>query len=81
MRRTLTLDSDVDAALLQAVRESGRSYKEVVNKTLRNGLLLKENLKGAPRFRVDPIPMGLKPGIDLRSISSLEARLEEEAGR
>lgn len=39
MRTTLTLDDDVFMALHERSRDSGRSFKEVVNDALRRGLL------------------------------------------
>lgn len=38
MRTTLTLDDDLFMALNERARESGRSFKEVVNEALRRGL-------------------------------------------
>ena len=38
MRTTLTVDDDVVTALKRSMRESGRSFKDVVNEALRRGL-------------------------------------------
>src|SRR5579884_2166965 len=67
MRRALTLEAEVDAALLQAVREPGKSFKEVINDTLRTGLLVKETVRRVPPFKVRPIGMGLREGLSLDS--------------
>ena len=40
MRTTLTIDDDVEAALRQFCRESGLSWKDAVNRTLRRGLVV-----------------------------------------
>jgi hypothetical protein len=78
MRRTLTIEDDVDAALEQAMRESGRPFKEIVNEALRSGLLVKEVSRSAPPLRIRPLSMGLKSGLSLQSVSALEAILEED---
>lgn len=38
MRTTLTLDDDLAMALNRQARETGRSFKDVVNEALRRGL-------------------------------------------
>ncbi|MBI4891972.1 MAG: antitoxin [Acidobacteria bacterium] len=38
MRTTVTLDSDVERLLKSAVRESGTSFKKVLNDAIREGL-------------------------------------------
>ncbi len=78
MRHTLTLEPDVDAALAEVCRSTGKPFKEIVNTTLRNGLALRHKLQSAPPLRIQPIPMGLRPGLSLQSISELEALLEED---
>ena len=41
MRTTVTLDSDVEHLLRQAVRERGVSFKKVLNEAIRSGLTRK----------------------------------------
>jgi len=72
MRTTLTLDDDVAKALQETARTSGRSFKEVVNETLRHGLATDVSpTPRVPRFRVHPKACGFRPGIDLTKLNQL----------
>lgn len=74
-RTTLTLEDDVAERLREESRRTGKSFKDVVNTTLRAGL----ERRPAPRlppFKVKARPMGLKPGFDLDDIEGLIERLE-----
>ncbi|MEK6372865.1 MAG: antitoxin [Acidobacteriota bacterium] len=82
MRTTLTLDDDLEKELRDSARREGRSFKEIVNETLRRGLTA-----GAPpgrrarRFRVHPKACGFRAGIDLTKLNQLLDELEiERAG-
>ena len=75
MRTTLTLDDDVIARLRQTARESGQSFKQVVNDTLRLGF--QARLTAAPPpYVVKARRTGLRPGISFDSISSLLEELD-----
>jgi len=56
VRTTVTLDDDVYTRLHQRSRERGRSFKETLNETVRDGLL--ERPKPEP-FVVVPHDLGL----------------------
>ena len=76
MRTTVTLDDDVAARLERIQRERGRSFKEVVNTTLRAGL---ERGGAAPEpYRLPTYDMRLRPGVDLTHALRLAADLEDE---
>lgn len=63
MRTTLTLDGDVAAALKVLARNSGKTFKAVVNDVIRTGLMT--GGKPAPErepFRVPAAPRGFRPG-------------------
>lgn len=81
MRHTLTLEPDVDAALAEACRVSGKPLKEVVNATLRTGFAMQERLRSAPPLVITPSPGGPVPGISLVSISALEELIEAQESR
>lgn len=73
-RTTLTLEDDVAARLEVEARRSGRPFRRVVNDALRAGL---DDLgREAPKFRVKPVDLGLRPDIDLDDIHGLIERLE-----
>lgn len=77
MRTTITLDEDVEKKLAAEVRRrKGATFKDVVNETLRIGLLTKRELKAAERFEVKARPMGVMPGLNYDNISDLIEHLE-----
>jgi hypothetical protein len=77
MRTTLTIDDDVAALLQQAVRETGRSFKEVVNEALRAGLTAPADL-GPIDVDFPTYDLQLRPGLDLLRAGQLAAELEDE---
>ena len=76
MRTTVTLDADVERLLKDAVRRSSRSFKEVLNRAVREGLASGSAPQLRKRFRVEARPMGLRPGIDPGALNSLADDLE-----
>lgn len=77
MRTTLTLDEDLDLALRDLARQSGRTFKSVVNETLRRGLSVgeKPSAKRKP-FRVEARRLGWAPGVDPLKLNQLVDELE-----
>jgi plasmid stability protein len=62
VRTTLTLDDDVAAKLKATARRSGRGFREVVNETLRRGLMAERPARRAV-FKVAARSLGgLRPG-------------------
>lgn len=80
MRTTLTLDDDVAAALHRRARQEGRSFKDVVNQTLRQGLQTGARLAASDRkpFTVQPEACGFLPGIDPLRLNQLVDQLETD---
>jgi len=75
MRTTLTLDEDVAKRLKAAARKSGKSFKEIVNAALRNGL--EERTRGPRRrFVVEAKPMKALAGVNFDCIPELLEQLE-----
>ncbi len=76
MRTTLTLDEDIAAKLQAETRRSGRSFRDVVNETLRRGLLSRRRkaslMPALPRFS-----LGLRPGLDLDNSERVLDELSE----
>ena len=70
MRTTLTLDSDVAAKLKTKMRQTGHSFKQLVNDAIRRGLLA-DRPESEKRFVVRPYHMGLRPGFSYDNISQL----------
>ena len=76
VRTTVTLDDDVAARLDETVRRTGRSFRTVVNETLRAGL--DAEVRPQEPFRVVPFNTGpLRPGV---SLDNIEALLDELDG-
>ncbi len=72
----MTLDEDVLVLLRQAVREQGRSFKQVLNAAVRAGLV---SAKGeVPPYHLTPTELGVRPGVDLTKALGLAASLEDE---
>ncbi len=77
MRTTLTIDDDVAAKLRSEVRRSGRPFREVVNDTLRRGLLSRRAAAPAGPFRVVARDLGnLRAGLSLDNIGDALERIE-----
>ena len=77
MRTTLTLDEDVAGKLKSEARRSGRSFREIVNDTLRRGLASRPEAKPRKPFQVSARDLGqLRPGLALDSVSDLLEQVE-----
>jgi hypothetical protein len=77
VRTTLTLDEDVAAKLREEARRSGRAFRDVVNETLRRGLV--DRRAPGPRqiFRVAARDLGnLRPGLSIDNVGELLERVE-----
>lgn len=62
IRTTITLYEDVRAKLEAEMRKSGESFKEIVNETLRLGLVSRQKIRASKPFKIRARDMGLKPG-------------------
>lgn len=76
MRTTLTLEPDIYERLQELSRKKRKSFKAVVNETLRLGLSAPRQLEPAGPFRVEARDLGLRPGIQLDNIGELLEQLE-----
>ena len=71
MRTTLTIDDRLAAKLKCEARKSGKSFKQVVNETLRRGFATVDERRKQPPYRVQPFDMGTRPGLNYDRISEL----------
>lgn len=72
MRTTLTLDDDVAAKLKAESRRAGRPFREVVNETLRRGLVSRPTTSRRDKFNIKARDLGdLKPGLSLDNVAEL----------
>ncbi len=77
MRSTITIEDAIAADLKELAHRSNKSFKEVVNETLRIGLAAGKSPK-AKRCRIKPASLGnVAPGVDLSKSLALSDALEE----
>ena len=78
MRTTI----DINDALLREIREcasrSGRSFKQMLEETLKLGLLQQNKPQKRRRVRIRPHRLGLKPGFHGTSLNQLYDQFEAE---
>lgn len=74
MRTTLTLDDDVVKLLERELRNSGSSFKKVVNHFLRLGLTTKQPARKP--FKVKPWNLQVPPGQSFDKVEELIEFLE-----
>jgi hypothetical protein len=77
VRTTLTIDDDIAVQLKREARKTGDTFKQTVNRLLRQGLTNAGPENKREPFKVTPFPLGLKKGLSYDSISEL---LEEAEG-
>ena len=75
VRTTLTIDDDLATQLHDQARRTGRTFRDVVNEAIRDGLL-----SGASESScVPPVhELGIRPGVDLTKALQLVGQLEDE---
>ena len=78
MRTTLTLDDDVADFLKTQCRLHEKPFKQVVNETLRRGMVPGDGGSAPPRFRVEPIRSGFRSGVDPLRLNQLNDQLEAD---
>jgi hypothetical protein len=75
MRTTVTLDPDVAAKLKETARDSGISFKEALNTTVRRGF--ERSKEKVPPYRVRTQDLGVRPGVNLDKALQLAGELED----
>jgi hypothetical protein len=79
MRTTLTLDDDVAVTLKERALRARKTFKEVLNQTLRAGLAVGDAPPRVKRYRVKPASLGgVLPGIDLDKALRLSDAIEDQ---
>lgn len=77
MRTTLTIDEDVSIKLKAKLKESeNKTFKEIVNETLRLGLMAEKNLTKSKQFRVRSRALGVFKGLNYDNIGELIEQTE-----
>lgn len=80
MRTTLTIDDPIAQALKEMAHQTGKSYKEVVNETLRLGIIAKKApSKDRKPYRLKTKSLGGVAGsVDMIKALQLASQLEDE---
>ena len=81
MRTTLTIDEDVAVKIKSKMRTGeGKTFKEAVNETLRNGLIFEEQLEKKIRkpFEIRSRSMGTYPHLNYYKTSELLDLIDKE---
>ena len=79
MRTTLTIDDELVRILKDLAYRSGKSFKDVVNETLRAGLAGQNAIQNARPYKVRPSSLGgVNPGINLNKALQIADALEDE---
>ncbi len=82
VRTTLTLDEDLAERLKAEVHRTRKSFREVVNETLRIGLATRRATRSPQPFRVVKRDLGhLRSGLDLDNVADLLDQVEEPKDR
>jgi len=77
MRTTLTIEEDVAVKLQKKLKKSvGKSFKDIINETLRLGLLSENELKKTGEFKVRSRALGVKKGLNFDNIGELLEQIE-----
>jgi hypothetical protein len=80
MRTTVTLDRDVERMLKDAMHQRRSSFKETLNAAVRAGIGGGQKAEGKrPKIVIEARAMGLRRGIDPRSLNRLNDDLEADA--
>jgi hypothetical protein len=74
----LSLDDDVAALLEQEMRKTGKPLKTTVNELLRRGFAAP---MARPKFVVEPMSLGLPPGMSYDNVHVLLEQLDELEGK
>lgn len=78
MRTTLTIEDETAERLKSLAHESGKSFKQVVNETLRHGLEHGQTPQSRKPYKLKPVKMGEpRPAYDLAKALVLADNLED----
>ena len=78
MRTTLTIDNDIADYLREQTRLHEKSFKQVVNETLRRGMSPSANEKPRKPFKVKTFSSGYAPGVDRLKLNQFMDELDDE---
>lgn len=77
MRTTLTIDDKLAKMLRKIAYESGRTFKEVVNRVLQAGIEAEQALPKNRPYKIKPVSLGgISPGVNLDKALRVAEELE-----
>ena len=79
MRITLTLDDELAEKLREQARLQDRTFKQVINDTLRRGMSPEVRDIPTPEYRIVPNRSELTPGIDHMKLNQISDQLEADS--
>ncbi len=78
MRTTLTIDEDIALKLKSEAKKAGdKSFKAIVNETLRRGLMMSNDSGKTKRFKVRSRALGPRHGLNYDNIGELLEQIED----
>ncbi len=79
MRTTLTIEDEIARRLKEIAYRTGKSFKSVVNDSLRAGISRRKNVPAARPYRIRPVSMGQVAGpYNLDKALLLADQIEDE---
>lgn len=81
MRTTLAIDDDVLDRARELSKRSGRSFRQVINEALRQGLFIAEQPLNSRPYRTEARPLHMREGYSLDNIQELLSELDGEQAR
>ena len=79
MRTTLTIDPALARELKKLAHEEKKSFKEIVNRTLKAGIESgRRQVRRKAPFAVEARPCGVRPGVDIGKLNQLVDELEAD---
>jgi len=78
MRTTIDINDAILKELRQRAQKTGRSFRDIVEQSMKLGLAQMDKPAGKPRVRIKTHPMQLKPGFHGVSLNQLYDQLEAE---
>jgi hypothetical protein len=76
MRTTLSIDDQTDTLLRRIAQEQNLTYKDVINRALKEGVRVMEVHEAPPKFEVRAKNYGFQPGVDFEKMNQLLDEME-----
>jgi hypothetical protein len=76
IRTTVTLDDDVAARLKEVSASRGLPFRTVLNDLVRAGLLASKSRLPQTPYKIEPLNLGVYPGVEYDNIGELLELLE-----